>query len=114
MTLLHHIFDIDFSQEKVMTGAVSASGRVHAVGEIVHKAARVEKAGKETLLLPVANAAVLEEWQGRTRKTRLDGQGVNPVPCATLWDVLKVAVVDRPIPLGECYDIPFALSPPAE
>ena len=70
-----------------MTGEVTLKGKVLAIGGLKEKTMAAYNAGVKTVLLPKENVKDLEEIDKKVRGS------LNFVPCSTVAEVLKNAIV---------------------
>ena len=70
-----------------MTGEVTLRGKVLAIGGLKEKTMAAYKAGVKTVLIPSDNVKDLEEIDATVRES------LEFIPCKTVADVLKNAIV---------------------
>jgi len=72
-----------------MTGEICLRGEVLAIGGLREKASAALRAGMKTVLIPEDNLKDLDEVDPLAKEK------IRFVPCKTVWDVLKEALVEE-------------------
>jgi len=91
---------IEVSREVAMTGEITLRGRVLGIGGLKEKALAAHRAGITTILIPDENQKDLPEIPDNVRNK------LTIIPVKTMDDVLKHALVRKPVPIKSENKIP--------